>query len=57
MTDNRNQAGLLARTWRSFFETSEAAVAIHYDAPWRRTNSLLERAPVETVPIGAVAGA
>ena len=57
MTDNRNQAGLLGRTWRSFFETSEAAVAIHYDAPWRRANSLLERAPVETVPIGAVAGA
>jgi hypothetical protein len=57
MTDNRNPAGLLGRTWRSFLETSEVAVAIHYDAPWRRANSLLKRAPFDPVPIGAVAGA
>jgi hypothetical protein len=43
MTDNRDQAGLLGRTWRYFLEISEAAVAIHYDAPWRQADSLLKR--------------
>jgi len=34
MTDNIYGMGLLARMWRFFLAISEAAVAIHYHAPW-----------------------
>ncbi len=36
MTGKRHQPGLLGRILGSFLDTSKAAVAIHYDAPWSR---------------------
>lgn len=57
MTDNRDRAGLLGRTWRSLLESSQVAVAIHYDAPWQHTCKLPERVSGDAVPISALAGA
>lgn len=34
MTDSIYGMGLLGRIWRFFLAISEAAVAIHYHAPW-----------------------
>ncbi len=36
MTRDMHGAGFLGRAWRSFLAVSEVAVAIRYDAPWRR---------------------
>lgn len=37
MTRNTPETRWIARIWAAAVETSEAAVAIHYSAPWQRT--------------------
>lgn len=42
MTDHQHRThdkGFAARIWQSLLATSEAAVDIHYRAPWQRTPS------------------
>ena len=34
MTTSAAKANVLGRFWQLVLETSEAAVAVHYDAPW-----------------------
>lgn len=35
MTRDTRRAGWLARLWMILMDASQAAVAIHYGAPWR----------------------
>lgn len=36
--------GFLGRIWNAFLATSEAAVAVHYHAPWRQAEPVSPRA-------------
>lgn len=44
MTNNMHRAGFLGRIWQFVLDTSEAAVAVHYHAPWLRAQAVPVRA-------------
>lgn len=49
MTHDMHRAGFLGRIWQLVLGTSEAAVAIHYHAPWLRA----EAGPVRAARVGS----
>ncbi|WP_156878267.1 hypothetical protein [Sphingopyxis sp. QXT-31] len=38
MTHARNESNWIARLYAALVEASATAVAVHYDAPWKRAN-------------------